>query len=187
MTARGIPFNASKVDRLVQRETARQVQAPRYKFNGKIAANRLHSRWCADLIDLSAAPSASAGKDVGLRPTESGEKYILVVQDVFSRKIWTEALINKRPATAAAAFKKILNKVGSVPAALTSDGGKDFSAEFKELLETKGIAPRQKDKDDINAIATLDTAIGNLTKALVRDTTKAGTNDWASRLQKVTT
>ena len=105
---------------------------------------------------------------------------------MFSRKIWTEALINKRPTTAAAAFKKILNKAGSVPAALTNDGGMAFSAECKELLETKGIVPRQKDKDDINAIATLDTAIGNLKKALVRDTRKAGTNDWASRLQKVT-
>ena len=115
LTARGIPFNASEVDRLVQKETTRQVQAPRYKFNGKIAASRLHSRWFADLIDFSAAPSASAGKDVGLRPTESGEKYILVVQDVFSRKIWTEALINKRPATAAAAFKKIVNKAGFCP------------------------------------------------------------------------
>ena len=73
LAARGIPFNASEVDRLVQRETTRQVQAPLYKFCGKIAASRLHSRWFADLIDFSAAPSASAGKDVGLRPTESGE------------------------------------------------------------------------------------------------------------------
>ena len=126
LTARGIPFNASEVDRLVQRETTRQVQAPHAQFHGKIAASRLHSRWSADLIDFSAAPSASAGKDVGLRPTASGEKYILVVQDVFSRKIWTEALINKRPATAVAAFKKILHKAGSAPAALTSDGGMDF-------------------------------------------------------------
>ena len=73
LTARGIPFDASEVDRLVQRETTRQVQAPRYKFNGKIAASRLHSRWFADIIDFSAAPSAMAGEDVGLRPTQSGE------------------------------------------------------------------------------------------------------------------
>ena len=73
LAERGIPFNASEVDRLVRKETTRQVQAPHYKFNGKIAASRLHSRWFADLIDFSAAPSASAGKDVGLRPTESGE------------------------------------------------------------------------------------------------------------------
>ena len=64
----------------------------------------------------------------------------------------------------AAAFKKCVNKAGSAPAALTSDGGMEFSAEFKELLETKGIVPRQKDKDDVNALATLDTAIGNLKK-----------------------
>ena len=110
----------------------------------------------------------------------------MVVQDVFSREIWTEALINKRPTTVAAAFKKILNKAGPVPAALTSDGGMEFSAEFKELLETKGIVPRQKDKDDVNALATLDTAIGNLKKALARVARKAGTNDWAALLQKVT-
>ena len=79
-----------------------------------------------------------------------------------------------------------MKRAGSVPASLTSDLGSEFSNQFRKLLETKGIDPRQKDKDDINAIATIDTAIGNLKKALARDTRKAGTNDWASRLQKVT-
>ena len=120
---RGIPFNNREVDRLVRGETTRQVQAPTYKFDGKIAASRLYSRFFADLIDFTAAPSAGTGKDVGLRPTSDGERYILVVQDVFSRKIWTEAIINKRPATVAAAFQRILNKVGSFPTALTSDQG----------------------------------------------------------------
>ena len=133
LDARNIPYNTRELERLVRGETTRQVQAPRYKFDGKIAASRLHSRWFADLIDFSAAPSAGTGKDVGLRPTESGDKYILVVQDVFSRKVWTEALINKRPATVAAAFRKILNKAGSVPAALTSDGGMELSGEFRKL------------------------------------------------------
>ena len=54
LTARGIPFDANEVDRLVRGETTRQVQAPRYKFNGKIAANDLNSRWCVDLIDCFA-------------------------------------------------------------------------------------------------------------------------------------
>ena len=44
----------------------------------------------------------------------------------------------------------------------------------------------KKRKEDINAIATIDTAIGNLKKALVRITRKAATNDWASKLQQVT-
>ena len=62
------------------------------------------------MIDFSSAPSEGTGKDVGLRPTASGERYILVVQDVFSRKIWTEAIIDKRPSTVAAAFQKILDR-----------------------------------------------------------------------------
>ena len=54
------------------------------------------------------------------------------------------------------------------------------------MLANQNITFQQKQKDDINAIATLDTAIGNLKKALARDTRKQGTNDWASRLEKVT-
>ena len=186
LDTRNIPYNTRELERLVRGKTTRQVQAPRYKFDGKIAASRLHSRWFAGLIDFSAAPSVGTGNDVGLRPTSDGERYILVIQDVFSRKIWTEALLDKRPATVAAAFQTILSKAGAVPTALTSDQGAEFSGEFRDLLETKGIVPRQKDKDDVNAIATLDTAIGNLKKALARVARKQRTNDWASLLQKVT-
>ena len=95
LDARNIPYNTGELERLVRGESTRQVQAPRYKFDGKIAAADLNSRWFADLIDFSAAPSDDTGKDVGLRPTASGEKYILVVQDVFSRFLYTEALPNK--------------------------------------------------------------------------------------------
>ena len=118
---RGIPFNNREVDSLVRGETTRQVQAPTYKFDGKIAAADLNSRWFADLIDFTAAPSADTGKDVGLRPTASGERYILVVQDVFSRFLYTEALLDKRLATAAVAFQKILDRADVAPKALMSD------------------------------------------------------------------
>ena len=84
LTARGIPFNSSEVDRLVRGETVRQVQAPSYTFDGNIAASRLHSRWFADLLDFTAAPS-DGGKKTVLRRTKHNEAYILVVQDVFSR------------------------------------------------------------------------------------------------------
>ena len=95
LDARNIPYNTRELERLVRGETTRQVQAPRYNIDGKIAAADLNSRWFADLIDFSAAPSEDTGTDVGLRPTASGEKYILVVQDVFNRFLYTEALPNK--------------------------------------------------------------------------------------------
>ena len=186
LTARKIPYDSKEVDSLVRGETTRQIQAPRYNFTGKIAASDLNSRWFADLIDFTAAPSEDAGNDVGLRPTAANEKYILVVQDVFSRFIWTEALLNKRPQTVAAAFQKILDRAGVAPQTVVSDGGAEFGEIFQKVLSANNIMYTQKDKTDINAIATIDTAIGNLKKALARDTRKQQTNNWASRLQKVT-
>ena len=136
LDARNIPYNTGELERLVRGESTRQVQAPRYKFDGKIAAADLNSRWFADLIDFSAAPSDDTGKDVGLRPTASGEKYILVVQDVFSRFLYTEALPNKKPETVAAGFRKILGRAGTTPQILVTDKGWGIWSNFP-------IAPRK--------------------------------------------
>ena len=97
LAARGIPFNNQEVDRLVRGETTRQVQAPTYKFEGKIASSDLNSRWFADLIDFTAAPSADTGKDVGLRPTASGENTFWsyrtsLAASCMQRRSWTSAL-----------------------------------------------------------------------------------------------
>ena len=173
------------LERLVKREAVRQVQAPKYKFDGKIPSLYQNDRWFADLIDFSSTPSDN-GKRNGLRRTKDGESYILVVQDVFSRFLWTEALVNKTPQAVAKAFEEILARAGTKQRSLTSDLGPEFEGPFKQMLEANGIEAFQKRKEDINAIATIDTAIGNLKKALVRVTRKAATNDWASKLQQVT-
>jgi len=110
----------------------------------------------------------------------------LVVQDVFSRRLMTKALMDKRPETVAGAFEAILKNEKTKPKSVTSDLGIEFGVPFRHLLESEGIAAYQKAKEDINAIATLDTAIGNLKKAMARDARKNRTNDWADRLQKVT-
>ena len=114
LTTRGIQFNASDVDRLVRGETTRQVQAPRYAFDGNIAATDLNSRWVVDLIGVYAAPSEDAGQCVGLRPTTTG-----------GHTCWwcRMCLADKRPQTVAAAFQLILDRAGVVPNALMSDGG----------------------------------------------------------------
>ena len=82
--SRGISYDKKNLEKLVQREAVRQVQAPAYKFGGKIAAHGMHDRWFCDLIDFTAAPS-DRGKRTGLGEAKDGEVYILVVQDVFSR------------------------------------------------------------------------------------------------------
>ena len=182
---RGIPFDNKEVDALVRDEAVRQVQAPKYRFTGKIAAKDLNERLFADLIDFTAAPS-DGGKKVGLRPTGNNEKYILVVQRVFDRKLWTKALTNKRPETVAEAFQDILNRIGDKPKSITTDQGTEFGESFRRLMEREGIQVHTKRKDDINAIATVDVAIGYLKRALARVARRRQTDDWADILAEVT-
>ena len=113
LTARGTAFDVKDVDRLVKGESTRQVQAPVPLLTGKIAARAVNDVWFADLIDLTAAPSV--GMKVALEPTDEGEKYILVVQDVFSRRIFARPLKNKRPPTVLAAFRDILDTTKHPP------------------------------------------------------------------------
>ncbi len=178
---RGIVFDAKAVDKLVKEESTRQVQAPAPQLTGKIAAKRLNELWFADLIDLTAAPSV--GQKVDLEPTDDGEKYILVVQDVFSRRLLARALKNKRPPTVVAAFQEILRDGGERPEKLVCDKGGEFGADFKRYVEGQGI--ELTIKDNMRQIATIDVAIGYLKKAMVRDARKKNTDDWADRLDKV--
>ncbi len=114
LDSRDIASDRKVVEKLVRREAVRQVQAPSYKFDGKIAAHGINDRWFCDLVDFTAPPS-DRGKRTGLGETEEGEVYKLVVQDVFSRFLWTEALISKQPETVARAFEDIMTRVGAKP------------------------------------------------------------------------
>jgi len=138
LDSRGIAYNRKEVEKLVRREAVRQVQAPAYKFDGKIAARGINDRWFCDLIDFTAAPS-DRGKRTGLGETKEGEQFILVVQDVFSRYLWTEALTSKRPEIVAKAFEDIMTRANEKPRSVTSDLGPEFTGPSAEALKAKGV------------------------------------------------
>ena len=105
---------------------------------------------------------------------------------MFSRFLYTQPLVSKTPKEVAAAFNQILERAKAKPHSVTTDQGSEFSGPFLSILEREGIMAQQKLPIDINAIATLDTAIGHFKKALARDCRSVGTSDWAARLEKVT-
>ena len=184
LKSRGIPFNSKEIDRLTREDLNRAVQGPTYKFNGKIASSGLDERWFIDLIDFTSAPSDGGKKIPILESTSTGKKYILVAQDVFSRKIWAEALPDKRPTTVAEGFRYILSKSKRKPKTILSDSGAEFQNEFEQLIKgTLGI--EMQHKDGTNDIATLDNAIGQLKKALARVMRQSLNDDWSDVLQKV--
>ena len=83
---RGIDFDAADVDALVWKSGQRQVFAPRQQYPGKVSAPSRNARWAADSVHLASNPSKPGG-----------EKYILVVQDIFSRRVFAEARFGPGP------------------------------------------------------------------------------------------
>ena len=92
-------------------------------------------------------------------PAKDGEttwKYVSSFQDISSRKLSAETLVNTSGATAA--FERILDRSGRKPREVNTDKDTAFlSQEFQNLLARKGIAHRKKEA--LNDIATIDAAI----------------------------
>jgi hypothetical protein len=168
---RGIPLTLPQARQLVATDDVRQEFAPAPKFGGKIVAGALNERWAADLVDQKANRGSG------------GENAILMVQDIFSRRLFGKTLKSKRASEVARAFEGILNEVGQ-PKDLTTDGGLEWSGEFRKLLRERGIPHLVKPVGDAykNDMATLDSAIRGLREALGR--ARAGA-EWPSKLESV--
>jgi hypothetical protein len=156
----------------VQRQAERQILAPRPKGGGKITAANLNDRWAADLIDYSTTPS------------RRGKRYALVVQDIFSRKVWGTALPDKQRPTVAKAYQAIARDSGP-PKELVTDFGPEFTGpEFKAAAgEARHVV---KDPGHPNATATVDRAIAAIKTGITRAmTVKKLKTDWAAVLPQV--
>ena len=79
LDSRGIAYDRKEIKKLVRREAVRQVQAPAYKSDGRIAAHDINDMWFCDLVDFTAAPS-DRGKRTGLVQTKEGESIVHCIQ-----------------------------------------------------------------------------------------------------------
>jgi hypothetical protein len=160
----------------VQKQGQRQILAKPQPFDGKIIANLVDERWAADSIQYTS------------QPAEVGEKrfqFVLIVQDIFMRYIWTRALESSKGAEVHDALKDIVQKSGRRPKELNTDKGPEFeNRELRVYLETQSIQHRVK--VGTHDIATVDAAIGTLRKALTRRTATPGAGNWAQELPAAT-
>ena len=165
LRARNIPFTNEEVRDVVKGSEAKQLMAPRQRYDGRIASSDINERWAADLIDFTARPSGQY-------------THILIVQDIFSRRIFARPLTGTTSREVSEAFQSILNAEGT-PQQLNTDGGAEFnSGSFPMLLDSTGIMHVVKNPQDKNAIATLDRAIQAIKPLL-------NVGVWAKTLQKV--
>ena len=150
---------------------ARQILAPKPRSLGKSAAEGPNDRLQADLVDFS-------------QNTRGRNKYGLVVQDVFTQKIATKALPDKRAETVTRAAAEIIPSLvqGEGNYVVTTDLGNEFRG-LEEALPG-GAVHRQKDPTDRNATAVVDRAIQTLKKDLAGMVARRGT--WTRRRRPTT-
>ena len=84
-----------------------------------------------DLVDLKYFPSR-------------GNKNILVLVNVYSRKGYAAPIKDKTPESTAAGLRTLLGDVGSTPVIISSDKGKEFTGRVEQLLDKQGIVHRVK-------------------------------------------
>ena len=176
----GVKVTYKQVQAFVASQSVRQVFHQLPPSKGKITAPNIDDTWIADLIDYSWKPSEST--------TESSEpafQYILVVQDVFSRKLMARPIRDKLAETCQKAFQSILEEVHAKPNALATDQGWEFKGAFEQYLAREGIYHSIKDPRALNPQGTLDAAIRSLRPMLARIQAEESTKDWASEVERV--
>ena len=90
----GIRVKFKDVRTFVASQNVRQVFHKLPRSEGKITAPDLDDTWVADLVDYTSRPSEGKSDDK-LPPFQ----YILVVQDIFSRRLMAVPLRDKLPET----------------------------------------------------------------------------------------
>ena len=168
----GLDITFSAAARFVAKYSQRQVLAREPDYGGKVTASQLNGRWAADLISYVAQPAGEF-------------THILVVQDIFSRMIYTEALKSAKTQETIEAFGRIAGRANAYPIELNTDKGSEFaSGEFQAMLKRFGIIYRQK--EGLQDISTVDRAIATLKKTLTKIEITPGTGNWAQELQRAT-
>jgi hypothetical protein len=157
LRAQGIQVRASDVREFIASKSERQILQPGNRFTGKIAAFDKHDRWAADIISYVSRPVKQAGKEW---------KYILIVQDMFSRYIWTTPLVSV--AETAEAFERTVKRVA--PRALVVDRGVEFrAAKFQAVCVKYDVTLEYKETQDGNGpTSRLDAAIGQFKRLSAR-------------------
>ena len=122
------------------------------------------------------------------KPSFGNYRYILVVVDNFSRKMFVEPLREKTAENATKGMKKILTRLetesnGKLPKYLVCDDGSEWKGDFIKLLESKNIDKRRTLGGQPQANGLVERSNGKL-KMLLAKNMKINGGDWLQNLPK---
>lgn len=115
---------------------------------GFITAAHINYGWQADLVDMRAQPGLLLRKRIN---------WLLVVVDVFSRKLYVRPLSTKESEPVGEAFVSITDEAKGWPLYLTTDQGTEFGRPFAK--ETGDLNHTKAKVGDHRALGVVDSAI----------------------------
>ena len=140
----------------------------------RILTTGLDEYWTSDVLDL--AKYASENKNY---------KYILVVQDMFSRFLWLKPLKNKTTKTVKSAFEEIF-KIAQPKKGMLTDMGKEYTGHLlKTYLKEHGITLYHIYGSHKAAMS--ERSVKTVKNLLYRGFTRNSNNEWISHLDELTT
>ena len=172
LARRGIKTRTKDIEAFVESRSERQVIAPPPKYEGSVVSFDKDHRWAADLIAFTSRPASRK---------EETFTHVLIAEDLFTRFLWAKPLRSTSEATNA--LRQILDESGRKPQRLDTDGGPEFAdSRFKALMQQRGIEHAVKQKDDVQALAPIDSAISQLKKMIKRRREAKG-GSWLDQLE----
>lgn len=164
-----------------QRTAQLHKPARKGKSPGHILSFNPRQRVQADLIDMSKYPSI-------IPKTRKKGLWVLVVVDVFTRKLFARALPSKEVENVAPAFNDIVDEMGFPPENLDTDNGGEFGQTFDKKI-SQDIRHWRSPVGDHRSLGVVDATIRifkNLIFRTITDENSTGqkqTYSWAKNLK----
>jgi len=175
LRARGIAAREIDVRKFVADKSERQI-LNKVKYTGKVVAASENERWAADIISYASRPAVRGDQTY---------TQVLFIQDSFTRFLYTKPMTST--AQTRTAVEEILKD--QQPRRLDTDSGSEWTSyAFEALCKKYDIIHILKDKNDLNGLARMDNAIGELKKNIRRlqEIQGTGGRDWLQYLEKAT-
>ena len=160
---------------MTKRQVVEEIHLPSRKNfeRRKYSMRGISETLQADLIDMQAFSKGNRGY-----------RYILIVIDVFSKKLYAEPLRDKTAKSVADAMEIIIKKVGQRIRNIQSDDGKEFiNNTMKQLLAKYNI--NHYSTYSIKKASIVERSILTIKRYLYKLMTFQGKNVWYKNLKKI--
>ena len=175
MKTQGEKVTLQQVKEAIESQLVSQMhKKQKTKIGGHMLAFFENEKWLMDLLDMQ-----------NFKYSNRGNRYILIVCDVFSRKGYAIPLKNKNADTVLNAFKEIVNNNGH-PAKLISDNGSEFlNHQMKTYLDSKHIFHETNEVGYHKALGVIDAFSRTIKNKIYKSFTDNNNTGWVNELPRL--